>query len=68
VSDVHQRLQEEVSEIAEVLARWQKKSQVEVWQEALSLHLVRYETVALSELEPEPKEAACRKYPRLTNL
>jgi hypothetical protein len=59
VSAVHQRLQEEVSEIAEVLARWHKKSHVDVWQEALHLHRVRYETVVL--LEPEPEKFPRRK-------
>ena len=50
---VHARLQEEVEEIARVLARQQGKTHVEVWEEALSLHRVRYET----EILPDPEEA-----------
>lgn len=40
-------LQEEVQEIAEVLARQSGKSISEVWTEALDLHRVRYETEIL---------------------
>jgi hypothetical protein len=61
VSTVHERLQEEVSEIAEVLARRQKKPLVDVWQEALSLHRVRYETVVLPEPGPEPEKLKRRR-------
>lgn len=43
VSDVAARIQVEVTEIAEVLAQQQNRSLVEVWEEALSLHRVRYE-------------------------
>ena len=39
-----QRLQQEVEEIAEVLARQQGKEQRDVWEEALTLRRVRYET------------------------
>ncbi len=49
VSDVAARIQEEVTEIAEVLARRQGKSVRDVWNEALSLHRVRYETKVLKE-------------------
>jgi hypothetical protein len=59
VSTVTERLQDEVSEIAEVLARQQEKSLVDIWQEALSLHRVRYETVVLP--EPEPEKTPRRK-------
>ena len=41
------RIQQEVQEIAEVLGRRSGKTIVEVWQEALSLHRVRYETEVL---------------------
>jgi hypothetical protein len=53
MTTVYAQIQEEVSEIAEVLARQQKRPLVDVWQEALSLHRVRYETVVLPEPEPE---------------
>jgi len=43
MSDVAARIQEEVTEIAEVLARQQGKPIREVWTEALTLHRVRYE-------------------------
>jgi hypothetical protein len=39
----HERIRREVQEIAEVLSRRSGKSIIEVWQEALSLHRVRYE-------------------------
>jgi hypothetical protein len=38
------RSQREVQEIAEVLSRQSGRPIVEVWNEALSLHRVRYET------------------------
>jgi hypothetical protein len=41
------RIQQEVTEIAEVLARRQGKTVREVWNEALTLHRVRYETDVL---------------------
>ncbi len=41
---VTERIQAEVQEIAAVLAKRSGKSIVEVWNEALSLHRVRYET------------------------
>jgi hypothetical protein len=44
MSDVSERIQEEVTEIAEVLARRQGKVVREVWTEALTLHRIRYET------------------------
>jgi hypothetical protein len=59
MSSVPERIQEEVNEIAEVLSRQQKKSLVDVWQEALSLHRVRYESVVL--LPPEPEKSPRRK-------
>jgi hypothetical protein len=40
-------LQQEVQEIAEVLARRQSKEVIDVWVEALTLHAVRYETEIL---------------------
>jgi hypothetical protein len=42
------RIQQEVTEIAEVLARRQGKTVREVWNEALTLHRVRYETEILA--------------------
>ena len=48
VSDAAARIQVEVTEIAEVLARQQNRSLVEVWEEALSLHRVRYENEPLN--------------------
>jgi hypothetical protein len=45
-------MQEDVREIARVLARQQGKTPVEVWEEALRLHRVRYET----EILPDPEE------------
>jgi hypothetical protein len=42
-----ERIQAEVQEIAEVLSRQSGRSIVEVWNEALSLHRVRYDTVPL---------------------
>jgi hypothetical protein len=47
-----QRVQPDVQEIAEVLTRQQGKTLGEVWEEALSLHRVRYET----EILPDPGE------------
>jgi hypothetical protein len=44
MSEVAERIQQEVAEIAEVLARRQGKLVREVWTEALTLHRVRYET------------------------
>ena len=58
MSTVHERLQEEVEEIARVLMREQSKSMTEVWQEALPLHRVRYETEIPP--EPEPEKPKCR--------
>ena len=60
MSDVAARIQEEVTEIAEVLARRQGKPIREVWTEALSLHRVRYETRTLTEASDSgaPKEDA----------
>jgi hypothetical protein len=53
VSEWAQRIQEEVQEIAEVLAREQSKPiDIKIWEEALSLHRVRYET----EILPDPEE------------
>jgi hypothetical protein len=63
VSTVYERIQEEVDEIAEVLARQQQKSLVDVWQQALSLHRVRYETIVLLEPEPEPRKTPRRRAP-----
>ena len=48
---VHDRIQAEVQEIAEVLSRQSGRSIVEVWNEALSLHRVRYETEVRADLE-----------------
>jgi hypothetical protein len=42
-----ERSQREVQEIAEVLSRQSGRSIVEVWNEALELHRVRYETEPL---------------------
>jgi hypothetical protein len=53
MSEVAERIQEEVTEIAEVLARQQDKPVRDVWTEALSLHRVRYETKVLREEEDE---------------
>jgi hypothetical protein len=61
VSTVHERIQEEVSDIAEVLARQQKKSLVDVWQEALSLHRVRYETVVANRARASTGESSTSK-------
>jgi hypothetical protein len=47
-----ERIQAEVQEIAEVLSRRSGKSIVDVWNEALSLHRVRYAT----EILPHPEE------------
>lgn len=48
-----EQIQQAVQEIAEVLARRTGKTVREVWEEALSLHRVRYETEALADLEEE---------------
>jgi hypothetical protein len=54
VSDLAQSIQAEVQEIAEVLSREQGRPiDGAIWQEALSLHRVRYETEILSEHEEE---------------
>jgi hypothetical protein len=42
-----EQTQREVQEIAEVLSRQSGRSIVEVWNEALNLHRVRYETEQL---------------------
>jgi hypothetical protein len=47
VSELFERLQQEVQEIADVLAREAGKTPSQVWEEALSLHRVRYETAPL---------------------
>jgi hypothetical protein len=52
---VHERLQQEVQEIAEVLSRRSGKPVRDVWQEALSLHRVRYETDVLVDPEEESR-------------
>jgi hypothetical protein len=53
VTDHSRRIQAEVQEIAEVLAREQGKSiDLAIWQEALTLHRVRYNT----EILPDPEE------------
>lgn len=49
----YDRIQEEVEEIARVLMKEQGKTMLDVWQEALSLHRVRYE----SEIMPEPEKS-----------
>ncbi len=43
------RIQQEVTEIAEVLAQRQGKTVREVWTEVLTLHRVRYETDVLGQ-------------------
>jgi hypothetical protein len=45
----HEKIQAEVQEIAEVLSRQSGRSTVEVWNEAISLHRVRYETKVIGE-------------------
>jgi hypothetical protein len=45
-------MQEDVQEIARVLARQQGTTPVEVWEEALRLHRVRY----AREVLPKPEE------------
>jgi hypothetical protein len=52
MSELARRLQQEVTEIAEVLARQENKTLGEVWEEALRLHRVRYER----EILPDPDE------------
>jgi hypothetical protein len=42
----------EVQEIAEVLSRQTGRSITEVWNEALNLHRVRFETVTLRRTRP----------------
>jgi hypothetical protein len=51
--NAHECLQAEVQEIAEVLSRRSGKSIVEVWNEALTLHRVRYER----EILPDDEES-----------
>jgi hypothetical protein len=53
-----ERTQREVQEIAEVLSRQSSRSIVEVWNEASSLHRVRYETEVRA--GPEESENAGR--------
>lgn len=48
----HAAIQEEVQESAEILARQRGTTVTEVWNEALTLHRVRYET----EIVPPPGE------------
>jgi hypothetical protein len=47
--NVQEQLQVEIEEIAEVLSRRSGKPMVEVWNEALSQHRVRYEREVLAE-------------------
>ena len=54
MTELSDRLQQEVQEIADVLARQSGKTPVQVWEEALSLHRVRYETTPLPDAGPEP--------------
>jgi acyl-CoA reductase-like NAD-dependent aldehyde dehydrogenase len=59
MSEVAERIQEEVTEIAEVLARRKGKPIREVWTEALTLHRVRYEREVLdAELSNRREPAA----------
>ena len=51
----HERIRAEVQEIAEVWSRRRGRSIIEVWNEALSLHRVRYETDVLA--DPAEKDA-----------
>ena len=46
-----ERTQREVQEIAEVLSHQTGRSIVDVWNDALKLHRVRYETDELAERE-----------------
>jgi hypothetical protein len=46
-----ERLQAEIAEIAEVLSRRSGKPIAVVWNEALGLHRVRYETKVLTDKE-----------------
>jgi hypothetical protein len=48
---VIERIQAEVQEIANVLSRRTGRSIIEVWELALSLHRVRYETDVLTDAE-----------------
>ena len=51
---VHERIQQEVQEIAKVLRRRTGKTVIEMWNEALILHRVRFETDVLADPEEEP--------------
>ncbi len=46
-----ERTQREVQKMADVLSRQSGRSIVEVWNEALSLHRVRYQTIILLDEE-----------------
>ncbi len=46
-----ERTQREVQKMADVLSRQSGRSMVEVWNEALSLHRVRYQTIILLDEE-----------------
>jgi hypothetical protein len=48
-----EQTQREVQEIAEVLSRQTGRSIMEVWNEALNLHRVRFETEVLADPEEE---------------
>jgi hypothetical protein len=50
-----ERTQHEVQEIAEVLSRQSGRSIVDVWNEALKLHRVRYETERLTDDQEEKR-------------
>jgi hypothetical protein len=50
---VHERIQGEVQEIADVLSRQSDRSIIEVWNEVLSLHRVRYEREMLADPEED---------------
>lgn len=57
---IYDRLQEEVQEIYDVLRRWDpNRSAVDLWNEALSAHRVRFETEILP-----PRDAQCQPVPR----
>jgi hypothetical protein len=53
--EIDEQIQSEVQEIAVVLSRRSVKTIIEVWQEALSLHRIRYETEVL--VDPEERDA-----------
>jgi hypothetical protein len=53
MTELSERLQQEVQEIADILARQSGKTTIQVWEEALSLHRVRYETTPLPDAETE---------------